>query len=44
MITASLRATATTARLWPRLAAIRRPYDFTLHYCFERTSIALPAS
>jgi hypothetical protein len=32
MITASLRATATTARLWPRLAAIRSPHDLTLHH------------
>ena len=44
MITASFRATATTARLWPRLAAIRIPHALTVHHCFERTSMALAAS
>jgi hypothetical protein len=44
MITANLRATATTTRLWPRLAAIRTPHALTLQHCFERTSMALAAS
>jgi hypothetical protein len=44
IITTSLRATATTARLWPRLAAIRVPHALTLLHCFERTSMALAAS
>ena len=38
MTTASLRATATTARLWPRFLAIFSPQAFTLHHCCERTS------
>lgn len=44
MMTASLRATATTARLWPRFAAILTPHAFTAHHFLERTSMALAAS
>ena len=38
MITASLRATATTARLCPRLAAIFMPQAFRVLCCFERAA------
>ena len=44
MMTASLRATAVTARLWPRRAAIRTPQAFTVHHFFDRTSMPLAAS
>ena len=37
MITASLRTTATTARLWPRLPATRRPHDFNVQLVTEPT-------
>ncbi len=43
MTTASLRATAATARPWPLLAAIRTRQALISHHLLERTSIALPA-
>ena len=44
MMTASFRATATTARLCPRLADTRTPQAFSVDQVCERVSMALAAS